>query len=904
MKRIDKVYDELKKLCIDQYNQDRNIVGISTTVLAKRLNMQRTNVSSDLNMLFRDGRIEKICGKPVIYKIQYGHSEKSSVKNDSYEGIFDSIIGSKQSLKNAVQQAKAAIIYPPRGLHTLLYGETGTGKSMFAEAMYKYAKEIKKIKNNAPFVTFNCADYANNPQLLMSQLFGVKKGTYTGADKDKLGVVEKANGGILFLDEVHRLPPEGQEMLFYLIDKGLYKKLGETEKQHNADVLIICATTEDIQSVLLRTFIRRIPTIIRLPALRDRSFSERYKIISAFFKIEASSLQNDIMVTSNSLKALMLYDCPNNIGQLKSDIKISCAKAFLGYMMKRDRNVCVHSEDLPEYVRRGLFKYRDYKEKIDKYVDRDYIIFSASENPKKLNEDHKEFNLYEVLENRRKALELNGLNEDDIKLIMSLDIEKYLKRFIQNVNKNNLINLQELYKVVDKKIVDIVRDFLDYASNELGKKFDSKILYGLSMHISSSIERIMSGKKIVNHQLEDIKRLNEKEFIIAKKLADKIEGYCNIDVPEDEIGFITMFLCIDGNPENKEGRVGIIIAMHGESTAQSMADVVNRLLKENYAYGYNMPLDQSPEIALENIIEIVKRINYGSGVLLLVDMGSLVLFGDMIYERTGIPVKTVEMVSTPIALEATRKALMGASLEDVYEASINLSPYVGRVYKDNYDFVNGIKKNIIITACITGEGAAVKYKSILEKKLDISHHDIDIIPMDIPSYELFNSKLKKLKESRNILAVVSAIKPRDDTLLYISTSDIFSKKISILDKAIDSVRKIEMISNMEAVIKENVDIDAHRYIGVLKKFYEYLLDNDINMNNESIVGLILHLACVIENILNGKNLIDKEKSNIYSKDDFQNFELIRKGVDIIEKEYGIKISDNECINLIRIIYSI
>lgn len=92
---------------------------------------------------------------------------------------------------------------------------------MFAEVMYSFAKEIGRIKRNAPFVTFNCADYANNPQLLMSQLFGVKKGAYTGADKDRMGLVEKADGGILFLDEVHRLPPEGQEMLFYLIDKGL-----------------------------------------------------------------------------------------------------------------------------------------------------------------------------------------------------------------------------------------------------------------------------------------------------------------------------------------------------------------------------------------------------------------------------------------------------------------------------------------------------------------------------------------------------------------------------------------------------------------------------------------------------------------------------------------------------------
>ena len=121
-------------------------------------------------------------------------------------------------------------MYPPRGLHTLLLGETGVGKTLFAETIYKYAKSTKVLDEEAPFISFNCADYANNPQLLLSYLFGVKKGTYTGANEDRDGIVEKANGGILFLDEIHRLPPEGQEILFYLIDKGEYRPLGEVEK--------------------------------------------------------------------------------------------------------------------------------------------------------------------------------------------------------------------------------------------------------------------------------------------------------------------------------------------------------------------------------------------------------------------------------------------------------------------------------------------------------------------------------------------------------------------------------------------------------------------------------------------------------------------------------------------------
>ncbi|KFN90945.1 NtrC family transcriptional regulator [Tetragenococcus muriaticus PMC-11-5] len=122
------------------------------------------------------------------------------------------------------------MLYPPKGLHTIIFGQTGTGKSMFAECMYQFAIQIKSIAKSAPFISFNCADYAQNPQLLFGHIFGVKKGAYTGADSDSTGLLAKADGGILFLDEIHRLPPEGQEMLFSFIDKGVYRPLGESSQ--------------------------------------------------------------------------------------------------------------------------------------------------------------------------------------------------------------------------------------------------------------------------------------------------------------------------------------------------------------------------------------------------------------------------------------------------------------------------------------------------------------------------------------------------------------------------------------------------------------------------------------------------------------------------------------------------
>lgn len=842
MRRRECVYQCLQQLCARQQEAGQPEVGASAAVIAAELNMHRANVSADLNELHRLGRLDKIPGKPVLYCSRLLKKAEPGGADD----VFARIIGSDGSLKQAVQQAKAAILYPPRGLHTLLYGETGTGKSYFAEIMYEYARTVLHLAADAPFVAFNCADYASNPELLMAQLFGVKKGAYTGADRDRAGIVERADGGILFLDEVHRLPPEGQEMLFYLIDKGIYKRLGETEQEQAAEVLIIAATTEALSSTLLRTFLRRIPMVLELPPLSERSLAERYALIVNALQQEAGCIKGEIEVSPKVFKALLLYECVNNIGQLKSDIKLCCAKAFLEQRLGRRAKLVIQVEDVPRHVIQGLLRYKEKQQAVDELLQAGELRVRPG-GPLLLGRqaEKPEYNLYEVLAEKQRLLAAQGVPPSEMDWRMSLDLEGYFKQYVRHVGAQNW---DDLYKVVERPIVHLVDEFLQFAGSALARQFARKHVYALALHVAKSVERLQSGGTIVNQQLPAIKEHHPEAFAIAGRLAQSMEQRWNIRVPEAEIGFLTLFLCLEEELGNNTQRVGVIVAMHGESAATSLADVANRLVGETHAVGYNMSLEQKTETALEELAQLVKQVDQGRGVLLLVDMGSLALLGDILYARSQVLVKTVEMVSTPVVIEAARKALQGASLEEVYQSCWQLSPFLGRAYRDS-GLTAVLQPYVVVTACITGKGTAVKMKQILEQQLAHEHCDIDIMPVEVESRRQFQQLIASLAARKRVLAVISALAPAREPIWHIPVDEFLQPVM--LTGISQTLSGLKRIYNMEAVIREHITLDASSYITGFCTFYLALRQAQVLCAEQTLIGLLLHIAYALERLQQG-----------------------------------------------------
>ena len=299
--------------------------GVSAAEVASQFGMWQDEASRLLSGMTKAGTLEAAGRRPILYAPAVRQEETGpEPEKEAAAAPFSSMIGYNGSLEYQIQVASAAVSYPPNGIHTLIIGKTGVGKSMLAAEMAHYLEQERGCPQ--PFVTFNCAEYADNPQLLLAQLFGYVRGAFTGAEKNKRGLVEEADGGILFLDEIHRLPPTGQEMLFTLIDNGSYRRLGDSETR-SASLMIIGATTEDPSAFLLSTFKRRIPVVIQIPELRERPIHERLDLISRFFYEESCKLGMPVFIAPGALKLLVSFQGRNNIGDLRNEVRVACAQS-------------------------------------------------------------------------------------------------------------------------------------------------------------------------------------------------------------------------------------------------------------------------------------------------------------------------------------------------------------------------------------------------------------------------------------------------------------------------------------------------------------------------------------------------------------------------------------------------
>ena len=220
----------------------------------------------------------------------------------------------------AFRQIKERIrLVAPTDMSVLILGENGTGKEHIAQRIHTKSRRADK-----PFVSVDCGSIS--PSLAQSAFFGHIKGSFTGADTNKIGYFQEANGGTLFLDEVGNLPYEIQQMLLRVIQERKYRPVGAKEDR-NCNVRIVAATNEDlVKAVLEKRFrqdllYRLQDFTITLPPLR--SCQEDIMPLAEFFREQSNKTLDKAVkgFDSSAKKALQLHPWSGNVRELKQKIQ-------------------------------------------------------------------------------------------------------------------------------------------------------------------------------------------------------------------------------------------------------------------------------------------------------------------------------------------------------------------------------------------------------------------------------------------------------------------------------------------------------------------------------------------------------------------------------------------------------
>lgn len=884
-----------KILAIIRRNCEQQMFEANTAIIiSEQIHISRNETASLLHALTTQKKVIKIGARPSFFldrefmEQEYG----MQIPNNSYKSVeflmsqcrdepqdFEKLIGHDGSLSELIKQCRATIAYPPDGLPLMLYGPTGTGKSLIARLAYEYAGNNGLLSEHGKFMAVNCSEYANNPELLTANLFGYVKGAFTGADQNKAGLIELANGGILFLDEVHNLKAECQEKLFQFMDRSIYHKVGDNETWYTSKVRLILATTEPPEEVLLKTLQRRIPMTITVPTLKQRGVQEKVQLLYAMFKEEEQRLRKTIHISTKVYNILLSHDFTGNIGGLKSCVQSCCINSL--FQDDDNQIMRIQLSSLPEQILNGI------TEKSSVYTTTTEFI-----------------NLHDLQNFIHTDKEIIRLNEELLKHFQAFenhtaDEESYIRRCRQAVWKYfDTVLLTEALKQEKDFYQSGIQHIFGIVSGQYKLTISNNDVLSVCSYLNAYTKDYHSFRNwSARHKektelfLDCLKSRFPREYSIASEIGKYLNSYLDIDImPMATIIFILYFKSLFAEEDNQK-RCGVILA-HGFSTASGIADAVNKSLG-NYVFdAIDMPLNVDMSSILEQLNTYLKKLGETEELFLLVDMGSL----EEIYKGlhlNNVNIGIINNISTRAALEIGSGILQSRSMEDIFRdvVSGNITSYhIER---------NRQKKHAILCSCASGMGTAEKLKQTIEDSLPLST-EISVLAYD------YNELVEKgmnctLFDNYHILCVIGTLNPNIDQLYFIPIEDlIINDTIDGFDHCIEDAMSKEQLTLFKKNILKNFSLsNIMNSLTILNpnKLLEHVADAidrlqtilNISLANNTCFGLYVHMSCLIERLVMNKGIELYPDMLAFEKEHTVFIQQVETAFTAVEAFYGVQI---------------
>lgn len=701
--------------------------GVVAEDISYELKFDRANVSRELNNLWKNGFLIKIAGRPVFYLDtsvisqhypdvyvptfipKESHLSDYLNASNTYTSPYDNeldlekMIGADGSLSSVIAKAKAAIYYPPYGLHTLITGNSGTEKSTLADSMVEYA--IKNgIKNKrCPYYDIDCRRANANIQQFEERLFGYQD--ENSRENSRKGIMEMCTNGFLLLQNIDYLPQSTTDLISSLLNKGYFTRIN-SNTQIPVRFMLILISSLPLEDPKLLPYTHYITTLIDLPDMDNRGVYEKLVMIMDCFAREARTMKKPLTVAKDVIACYAFKIYRENITKMENEIRDACSHAYVNTLVGKTQTVEVSLGDLPaevvNYAKDGLVNKEAQRSApvLLSILDGDYVTFDSSGQSDS-------FDYFYYFPKKSAAyLREHYFSDQNHETVSYEELEKNIDRRIAFIRNSNFSQQEEMRKNIDPDIMLITDSILFKDAENIVLKEHQEFLYGLYLHLGALIKK--KGGRHDSEQVYEIQSRQSlpKHFRSAEAILKQLESKYHIETSGQEYDYIAVYLekslkAVHNSP------VSILIIAHGESIASQMLEYAqpfnrHQIRMEAIDFHKDMSLEQCLDLACRKTVSL----NQGSGVLIITDQEPLTTIDEYIYDRTKIPCRCI----VPLTLNrlCTVLEISGLSLKNLDYLTDSSSRSLLYDTEEDNDFLHQIEESIYPSCSFIDISKAIK----------------------------------------------------------------------------------------------------------------------------------------------------------------------------------------------------
>ena len=697
MLRNEKVYK-----CVQEYTQKLfesglyDNEGADAEYVASKINVERANVSRELNQLWKNGKLIKFQGRPVYFMdyitvkkdfpsqyipllIPYGKNlsaylgeEKEDRPLKTQHNPLDRIVGAQNgSMTTIVDDIISAISYKTHSLPVLIKGEKGLRRRSFVNAIFDYAR-INGIKaEDSRLIIINCLEYQDAGDRFLMRIFGYG---------DEKGAFELANKGIIFLQNIHclhfnQLTPVTDALTF-----GYYSKVDEIRRR-KLEVSIIASINENASKDQLEFYSGIFPVVVEIPSFNNRNVYEKIEMILSIFTDEAVSLNTSIVLNKSILSIFLQYHYEENERQLVNYIRITCANALRHQNSELEKALYINIDHLPLDLISSTSDFGNdpfYTSALNLF-EKDYLLCESSghcesfEFFKSIQDKYNEKNLIDFSRqlylNDKRLSNLDQYIDESIETVLHCDEAHYQKLRSFVANSVRLVFLKEIFSN-------------PYYSRILE---NNRILYAMMVTVSDYMENRPELSKI------DFKE-DSVEYSSARDICEQL----SIDDGAVVFYIYRYLKKALGYFDHHKGSV--LIVSRGESIASQYKQLCIKYAQENdiriEAIDYHEFLQYND--ILELITSRVSSLENDLGTIIITDSLPLNDIENIIKEKTGSKCKVIAPLSYDMIIRCIEQLSRSISID-----SIGLNVKVISKQKQNEesddDFIERFTSDVLAT---------------------------------------------------------------------------------------------------------------------------------------------------------------------------------------------------------------